>query len=118
MAEKPTIVVIGSGFGGSVFACRMAERQSATVYVLERGREYGRNQFPRRPDQMREAFWDPEGGKFGMFEYQSFPSADIDVLTASGLGGGSMKCRRSFLPAGRAVSTGKASIRIIKKSST
>jgi len=90
MAEKPTIVVIGSGFGGSVFACRLAERQSATVYVLERGRQYGRNQFPRRPDQLREAFWDPEGGKFGMFEYQSFPSADMDVLTASGLGGGSL----------------------------
>jgi cholesterol oxidase len=90
MGEKPTIVVIGSGFGGSVFACRLAERQSATVYVLERGRQYGRNQFPRRPDQLREAFWDPTDGKYGMFEYQSFPSADIDVLTASGLGGGSL----------------------------
>lgn len=90
MSKKPNIVVIGSGFGGSVFACRLAESRSATVYVLERGCRYGRNQFARRPDQLREAFWDPEDGKFGVFEYQSFGTADIDVLTASGLGGGSL----------------------------
>ncbi|MBI4552388.1 MAG: GMC family oxidoreductase [Candidatus Latescibacteria bacterium] len=90
MSEKPTVVVIGSGFGGSVFACRLAERQEFTIYVLERGRQYGRNEFPRRPDQLREAFWDPADGKFGMFEYQSFDRTDIDVLTASGLGGGSL----------------------------
>lgn len=90
MSEKPTIVVIGSGFGGSVSACRLAERQEYTVYILERGRRYGRNEFPRRPDQLREAFWDPEDGKFGMFEYHSFGKTDIDAWTASGLGGGSL----------------------------
>ena len=90
MGEKPQIVVIGSGFGGSVFACLLAERQSATVHVLERGRQYARNEFPRRPDHFHEAFWDPQYGRFGMFEYQSFAKSDIDVLTASGLGGGSL----------------------------
>jgi cholesterol oxidase len=90
MREKPSVVVIGSGFGGSVFACRLAESGLATVHVLERGRRYERHQFPRRPDQLRDAFWDPHDGKFGLLEYQSFVSSQVDVLTASGLGGGSL----------------------------
>ncbi len=90
MAEKPTVVIIGSGFGGSVFACRLAESGRYSVHVLERGRRYNRNEFPRRTDQLEQAFWEPRRGLFGMFEYQSFPKTDIDVLTASGLGGGSL----------------------------
>ncbi len=90
MSDKPNVVVIGSGFGGAVFACRLAEKQTYSVHVLERGRRYGRNEFPRRPDQLREAFWDPDDGMFGLFEYQSFYETDIDVWTASGVGGGSL----------------------------
>ena len=90
MSEKPIMAVIGSGFGGSVMACRLAERQGYEVHVFERGRRYRQNEFPRRPDQLREAFWDPADGKFGMFEYRSFAETDIDVWTASGLGGGSL----------------------------
>jgi len=88
--SKPRVVIIGSGFGGSVFACRLAESGRYDVHVLERGRRYRRNEFPRRPDQLREAFWEPQQGLYGMFEYQSFPKSDIDVLTCSGLGGGSL----------------------------
>ncbi|MBI4965785.1 MAG: GMC family oxidoreductase [Desulfomonile tiedjei] len=90
MSEKPTVVIVGSGFGASVLACRLAEQGCHTVYVLERGRRYGRNEFPRRPDQLRDAFWDPSDGMFGLYEYQSFGRTDIDVWTASGLGGGSL----------------------------
>ncbi|HYM10283.1 MAG TPA: GMC family oxidoreductase [Bryobacterales bacterium] len=90
MADKAVVVVVGSGFGGSVLACRLAERGSCSVCVLERGRRYGFNEFPRRPDQLREAFWEPEKGMFGLLEYRSFAETDIDVLTASGLGGGSL----------------------------
>ena len=83
------MVVIGSGFGGAVMSCRLRQKGYG-VHILERGRRYGRNQFPRRPDQLREAFWDPGDGMFGMFEYRSFPRTDIDVLTCSGWGGGSL----------------------------
>ncbi|MFQ5696329.1 MAG: FAD-dependent oxidoreductase, partial [Terriglobia bacterium] len=39
-------VVVGSGFGGAVAACRLAER-GRSVLVLERGRRWGREDFPR-----------------------------------------------------------------------
>jgi cholesterol oxidase len=84
------VAVIGSGFGGAVAACRLAESKQFDVHVLERGARYGRNAFPRRPDQIQEAFWDPDDGLFGLFEYHAFEHSGIDVVSASGLGGGSL----------------------------
>lgn len=43
------VVVIGSGFGGAVTACRLAEA-GARVLVLERGRRWTKDQYPRGPD--------------------------------------------------------------------
>jgi cholesterol oxidase len=88
--RKPRVVVIGSGFGGSVFAARLAETGRYEVHVFERGREYGRNQFPRRPDELNEAVWDPASGRLGLYEWRSSRKSEIDVLTASGVGGGSL----------------------------
>lgn len=83
------VAVVGSGFGGGVAACRLAAA-GFEVHVFERGRRYARNEFPRRPDQLERLFWDPEEGSFGLFEYRSFDRTQIDVLTASGVGGGSL----------------------------
>jgi cholesterol oxidase len=80
-------VVVGSGFGGSVTAYRLAERGEC-VLVLERGKAYPPGSFPRTPAEMAAAFWDPSEGLHGMFNLWSF--AGIDALTASGLGGGSL----------------------------
>jgi cholesterol oxidase len=88
--ERPRVVVIGSGFGGAVTACRLAEGGRYQVVLLERGRRYGRNEFPRRPDELREAVWEPAMGRFGLFDYLSFPNSRMDMLAASGLGGGSL----------------------------
>ncbi len=89
MNGKPVVAVIGSGFGGAVMSCRLKQK-GYDVHIFERGRRYGRNEFPRRPDQLAQAFWDPKDGMYGMLEYRSFPKTDIDVLTASGWGGGSL----------------------------
>ncbi|HEX2568197.1 MAG TPA: GMC family oxidoreductase [Polyangia bacterium] len=88
--RKPRVIVIGSGFGGSVFAARLAETGRYEVHVFERGREYGRNQFPRRPDELNDAVWDPATGRLGLYEWRSSSQSEIDVLTASGVGGGSL----------------------------
>ena len=58
-------VVIGSGFGGSVVACRLAER-GRSVLVLERGRRWGRTDFPR-PGR-KDAPWWFDRGRTGIYE--------------------------------------------------
>jgi cholesterol oxidase len=48
MANKYDVIIIGSGFGGAVSACRLAE-SGARVLVLERGRRWSQDQYPRKP---------------------------------------------------------------------
>ena len=81
------VVIVGSGFGGSVTAFRLAEA-GQRVCVLERGRPYPPGSFTRSPYRARESFWDPERGLRGMYHYWSFRG--IDALVSSGLGGGSL----------------------------
>ncbi|MFC6084357.1 GMC oxidoreductase [Sphaerisporangium aureirubrum] len=79
--------MVGSGFGGSVAAYRMASA-GLSVVVLERGRAYAPGTFPRSPAEMGKAFWDPAEGLYGMFDVWSFDGCDSVV--SSGLGGGSL----------------------------
>ena len=80
-------VVVGSGFGGSVTAYRLAEA-GQSVCLLERGKAYPPGSFARTPAQMHGNFWDPSAGLFGLFDMWSFDH--IDALVSSGLGGGSL----------------------------
>ncbi len=80
-------VVVGSGFGGSVTAYRLAEA-GHSVCLLERGKAFPPNSFPRSPLGMKSQFWDPSEGLHGMFNMWSFDN--IDAICASGLGGGSL----------------------------
>jgi cholesterol oxidase len=85
--EQADVVVVGSGFGGSVVACRAAE-QDRRVVVLERGRRYRPGDFPRTPLQLSTATWDPSEGLFGPFQVWSFRR--LVAVAASGVGGGSL----------------------------
>jgi cholesterol oxidase len=80
-------VVVGSGFGGSVSAFRLAQA-GQRVCVLERGRAYPPGSFPRKPHEMRTNFWDPSAGLHGLFNLWSFRG--IEAVVSSGLGGGSL----------------------------
>jgi cholesterol oxidase len=80
-------VVVGSGFGGSVMAYRLAQA-GMSVCLLERGKRYPPGSFARSPREMKDNFWDPGGGKHGLFQVWSFEG--IDGIVASGLGGGSL----------------------------
>ena len=80
-------VVVGSGFGGSVTAYRLAEA-GHRVLVLERGKAYPPGSFPRSPLAMRDNMWDPSEGLHGMFDPWSFEG--LEALVSSGLGGGSL----------------------------
>jgi cholesterol oxidase len=80
-------IVVGSGFGGSVTATRLAEAD-LRVCVLERGKAYPPTSFPRSPLGMKHNFWDPSEGLHGMFDLWAF--SGMDALCCSGLGGGSL----------------------------
>ncbi|HEY1635336.1 MAG TPA: NAD(P)-binding protein, partial [Acidimicrobiales bacterium] len=80
-------VVIGSGFGGSVMAYRLAAA-GRHVLVLERGKRYPPGSFARSPREMRANFWDPSEGRQGLFQLWDF--GGIESLVSAGLGGGSL----------------------------
>jgi cholesterol oxidase len=80
-------IIVGSGFGGSVMAWRLAEA-GLRVCVLERGKAYPPGSFPRSPYNMRRNFWDPSLGLHGLFNLWSFKG--LGGVVASGLGGGSL----------------------------
>lgn len=85
MKETYDVVIIGSGFGGAVTACRLAQA-GRSVCILERGKRWDKKDFPRTIGQVSKAFWDKEN--LGLLDYRIFEN--IDVIQASGVGGGSL----------------------------
>jgi cholesterol oxidase len=80
-------IVVGSGFGGGIAACRLAEA-GRRVCVLERGRRFGRDDFPGRPDEAGRLIWHPAANPDGLFDVRLM--RDLVVITAAGVGGGSL----------------------------
>lgn len=85
--EHVDAVVVGSGFGGSVAAYRLAEG-GRSVVLLERGKAYPPGAFARTPHEMQRNFWDPSEGLYGLFDVWRFNG--FDSVVSSGLGGGSL----------------------------
>ena len=82
-------VVIGSGFGGSINALRLAQA-GKSVLVLERGKRYKPGEFPRDVTDVKRLFWRyPKKSDFrGLYEIDFF--SGIGTIVASGVGGGSL----------------------------
>ncbi|HTV24485.1 MAG TPA: GMC family oxidoreductase, partial [Polyangiaceae bacterium] len=91
-------IVIGSGFGGSVSALRLSQA-GFRVALLERGRRYPRDSFPRNWNDANEHwFYNHEQG---LFDVRSLPS--MQVVQSAGLGGGSLIYANVHLRAPQAV---------------
>jgi cholesterol oxidase len=80
-------LVIGSGFGGSVSALRLAEK-GYSVGVLECGRRFADHEFPRSTADLKRYFWNPRMGMKGIFRLTTFK--DVSVVSGCGVGGGSL----------------------------
>jgi cholesterol oxidase len=80
-------LVIGSGFGGSVSALRLAEK-GYRVGVLECGRRFRDQDFPKSTWNLRRYFWLPRAGMRGIMRISTFK--DITVVSGCGVGGGSL----------------------------
>ncbi|GIJ23083.1 FAD-dependent oxidoreductase [Micromonospora lutea] len=89
------VVVIGSGFGGSVAALRLAEK-GYSVGVLEAGRRFADDDFPQTSWRLRRFLWAPRLGCFGIQRITLLRAADrragggVLVLSGAGVGGGSL----------------------------
>ncbi|HEX3734347.1 MAG TPA: GMC family oxidoreductase, partial [Solirubrobacterales bacterium] len=80
-------IVVGSGFGGSVSALRLAEK-GYSVGVLECGRRFADKDFPKSTWDLRRYFWAPRLGLRGIFRLTPFK--DVSVVSGCGVGGGSL----------------------------
>src|SRR5437773_2254889 len=80
-------VVVGSGFGGSVSALRLREK-GYRVLVVEKGRRFAPDDFPKTNWDLKRWFWLPQVGFRGLFKMTFFPH--ITVVSGVGYGGGSL----------------------------
>jgi cholesterol oxidase len=81
------VVVIGSGFGGSVAALRAAEK-GYRVAVLEAGRRFTNDTLPETSWDLKNFLWAPAVGWMGI--QRITPLSDVVALSGAGVGGGSL----------------------------
>lgn len=86
-SRRYDVLVIGSGFGGSVAALRAAEK-GYTVGVLEAGRRFGPSDFPRSSWDLKRFLWMPRLGCLGIQRLTLL--RNVLVLSGAGVGGGSL----------------------------
>ena len=87
MAADYDVLVVGSGFGGSVTALRLSEK-GYRVGVLEAGRRFRDEEFPETSWRVRRFLWAPKLGMTGIQRIHLLP--DTLIMAGAGVGGGSL----------------------------
>ena len=112
------VVVIGSGFGGSVAALRLAEK-GYRVHVYEAGRRFADEDFADTSWNLRRYLWAPRLGCYGVQRIHRLP--ECLILGGAGVGGGSpttptrstcLRSRSSATLSGPTSRTGRPSWRL------
>ncbi|MFF4401197.1 GMC family oxidoreductase N-terminal domain-containing protein [Streptomyces sp. NPDC001480] len=81
------VIVVGSGFGGSVTALRLTEK-GYRVGVLEAGRRFTRESLPKNSWDLKNYLWAPKLGMYGIQRIHLL--GNVMVLAGAGVGGGSL----------------------------
>ncbi|WP_309056503.1 GMC family oxidoreductase [Streptomyces sp.] len=81
------VIVVGSGFGGSVTALRLTEK-GYRVGVLEAGRRFARHELPKNSWDLKNFLWAPALGLYGIQRIHLL--GNVMVLAGAGVGGGSL----------------------------
>ena len=81
------VIVIGSGFGGAITGARLAQA-GCRVLILERGRRWGRSNYPRLTNN--QWIWDNNAPRRnnGWIEFRKFKN--MSIVAGAGVGGGSL----------------------------
>jgi cholesterol oxidase len=87
-------VVVGSGFGGSVSACRLAEK-GYSVAVVEMGKRWTAADFPKTTWNLRRWIWRPGLKLFGFYNMRPF--RHVMILCGNAVGGGSITYANTML---------------------
>ncbi|GAC69884.1 GMC family oxidoreductase [Gordonia soli] len=81
------VLIIGSGFGGSVSALRLVEK-GYRVGVIEAGRRFADDQFAKTSWRLHKWLWAPRLGLFGVQRLHLLK--DVMIMAGAGVGGGSL----------------------------
>ena len=93
------VVIVGSGFGGSVAALRLAEK-GYRVRVYEAGRRFEDEDFAKTSWNLRRYLWAPKLGCFGVQRIHRLPH--VMILAGAGVGGGSLNYANTLYQPGAA----------------
>ena len=96
MNRKYDYIIIGSGFGGSVSALRLAEK-GYQVAVIEQGKRYQPKDFPKSNWNLRKYLWFPQIGLYGIQALTLLK--DVFIFHGAGVGGGSLAVSYTHLRA-------------------
>ncbi|BDA77310.1 cholesterol oxidase [Leptospira kobayashii] len=80
-------IIIGSGFGGSVSALRLAQK-GYSVLVIESGKRWASKEFPKTNWSVRKFLWMPKLGFYGILRMNLLN--DFLLVSGAGVGGGSL----------------------------
>jgi len=87
MKKEYDYVIVGSGFGGSVSALRLAEK-GYSVLVIEKGKRFEAKDFPKTNLNLKKWLWLPSMRFFGIFKLTFFKH--VGIVSGVGVGGGSL----------------------------
>lgn len=96
------VIIVGSGFGGSVAALRLAEKGYG-VRIYEAGRRFEDDDFAKTSWDVRRYLWAPAIGCYGIQRIHRLPH--VVILAGAGVGDGSLNYANTLYQPGAAFFT-------------